>query len=125
MDKRILLLLYLFACVCILSNCRHAWVNYPQRTPEPCRLYQDSKECRLAMEERNGKKSQQGEVHSISQKYYLFGLYPSDIIVNVAKYCPAGPKSAHQFQSFWDGFWEQVTLTIYSPRTLEIECYPI
>ncbi|WP_165780225.1 Bor/Iss family lipoprotein [Leptospira saintgironsiae] len=111
--------------ICFSIGCRHAWISYPQKVPEPCRLYQGSKECKLAMEERANHTSQNGPVHSINQTYYLFGLYPSEIVVNLEKYCPSGPKSAHQFQSFADAFWEQITLLIYSPRTLEIECYPI
>ncbi|TGL63532.1 Bor/Iss family lipoprotein [Leptospira sarikeiensis] len=117
---------YLIFIVCFFTSCRHAWVNYPQRVPEPCRLYQGSKECKLALEERASKPSHgNGEIHTVPQTYYLFGLYPSEIVVNLEKYCPAGPKSAHQFQSFSDAFWEQITLLLYSPRTLEIECYPI
>ncbi|TGK08162.1 hypothetical protein EHO58_06060 [Leptospira selangorensis] len=111
--------------LCFSVGCRHAWVNYPQKVPEPCRLYQGSKECKLALEERSNHTTQAGQTHSLNQTYYLFGLYPSEIVVNLEKYCPHGPKSAHQFQSFSDAFWEQITLLIYSPRTLEIECYPI
>lgn len=88
-------------------------------------MYINSKECKLAQEERASKKDQPGKVHLVSQTYYLFGLYPSEIVVNLRKYCPEGTKTVHQFKSFWDGVLEQLTLTIYSPNTLEIECYSV
>lgn len=110
--------------VFLLEECRHAWVRFPPSQPAACQTYQNSPECRRAMEEKRAKKGEQGKIHTIHQKYYFFGLLPTERVVDVTKYCPEGPRSAHQFTSFWDALWEQLTFTIYSPQTLEVECYP-
>ncbi|EQA61721.1 Bor/Iss family lipoprotein [Leptospira alexanderi] len=111
--------------VLFLGECRHAWVRFPQNLPRACQGYQNSSECKRMMEEKRIRKEEAGKIHTIHQRYYFFGLLPTEQIVDVTKYCPeGGPRSAHQFTSFWDALWEQLTLTIYSPQTLEVECYP-
>ncbi|WP_167881226.1 Bor/Iss family lipoprotein [Leptospira gomenensis] len=111
-------------CIFFFEECRHAWVRFPQNPPQACRIYQQSNECKRALEEQKSKQGELGKIHTIRQKYYFFGLYPKEQIVDASKFCPEGPKSAHQFTSFWDALWEQVTFTVYSPQTLELECYP-
>lgn len=110
--------------VIFLVECRHAWVRFPQTIPEVCQINQYSNECKRIMEEKRTKREMPGKIHTIRQNYYFFGLLPKEQIVEISKYCPEGPRSAHQFTSFWDAVWEQLTLTIYSPQTLEVECYP-
>ncbi|XDD52138.1 hypothetical protein AB3N59_19450 [Leptospira sp. WS92.C1] len=116
--------LFFFLLILVLGACRHAWVRFPQTPPLACQIYTQSSECKRAIEDRIGKQGQTGKIHNIHQKYYFFGLMPARYVVDISKYCPEGPKSAHQFTSFWDAVWEQLTFTIYSPQTLEVECYP-
>lgn len=122
-SKLIFSVLFLFAAL-PLGDCRHAWVRFPQNPPAACQVFQQSNECKRALEAQKVKQNEPGKIHVIPQKYFLFGLLPKEQIVDVSKYCPEGPRSAHQFTSFWDAVWEQLTLTIYSPQTLEVECYP-
>ncbi|MCH1913685.1 Bor family protein [Leptospira noguchii] len=117
-------ILIFFLAVLFLTECRHAWVRFPQTTPEACQTNQYSNECKRVMEEKRTKREEPGKIYTIHQKYFFFGLLPTEQVVEITKYCPQGPRSAHQFTSFWDAVWEQLTLTIYSPQTLEVECYP-
>ncbi|MEI1277942.1 hypothetical protein V6Z05_06425 [Leptospira venezuelensis] len=105
------------------ESCRHAMVRYPQAPPEACRIYPTSKECKRALDIRSAQAEQGGEVHKVQHTYYFFGLYPGNLVLDTSKYCADGPRSVHQYTSFWNGFWEQLTLAIYSPQTVEIECY--
>ncbi|MCR1795418.1 Bor family protein [Leptospira sp. id769339] len=106
-------------------NCRHAWVTYPAIPPEPCLAYAESSECKTALDQRKkNTKGKVGETFSMKDHYYLMGLLPNEKVVNLASLCPQGPKSVHQFMTFWDVVLEQSTLGIYSPQTLEVECYP-
>lgn len=98
-------------------------VRYPQAPPEACRIYPTSKECKRALDIRSAQAEQGGEVHKVQHTYYFFGLYPGNLVLDTSKYCADGPRSVHQYTSFWNGFWEQLTLAIYSPQTVEIECY--
>ncbi|TGK08049.1 hypothetical protein EHO59_05805 [Leptospira semungkisensis] len=121
---RLFLAFGLFFSIFVLGeSCRHAMVRYPQAPPEACRIYPSSKECKKALELRAAHQEQGGEVYKVHQTYYFFGLYPGNLVLDTATYCPEGPKSVHQYTSFWNAFWEQLTLSIYSPQTVEIECY--
>ncbi|PJZ71610.1 hypothetical protein CH373_03100 [Leptospira perolatii] len=106
------------------GNCRHAWVRYAQAPPESCKIYPSSRECKKALELRNSITEQKGQVHKVQQTYYLMGFYPAARVLDTANYCPEGPKVVHQYTSFSDGLYEQLSLGIYSPQTLEVECYP-
>ncbi|PJZ71609.1 hypothetical protein CH373_03085 [Leptospira perolatii] len=112
--------------VAILSEgCRHAWVRYPQLPPEACRIYPSSRECRRALDARDtNQQSSSGSVHKIKQDYYFFGLYPGIQVLDTSQYCPDGPKLVHQYTSTTNAIWEQVSLGVYSPQTVEVECYP-
>ncbi|PJZ69117.1 hypothetical protein CH373_11635 [Leptospira perolatii] len=61
---------------------------------------------------------------NIKQRYYLFGLYPRNMEYSEKELCPArGIKEIHQYSTFWDLTFEQLTIGIYSPRSLSIQCY--
>lgn len=52
------------------------------------------------------------------------GLLPRKIEYEESNICPErGIKEIHQFSSFTNVLFEQMTLGIYSPRSLEIFCY--
>lgn len=60
----------------------------------------------------------------LKQNYYLMGLLPRQIEYEESKVCPEkGIKEVHQYSSFTNVLFEQMTLGIYSPRSLEIFCY--
>ncbi|WP_051133793.1 Bor/Iss family lipoprotein [Leptospira fainei] len=110
--------------ISLLGFCRHAMVVYPPMTPDACITSITSRDCKKALELRNSSQNQAGETHRIVHDYYFFGIYPGARVLDTAKFCPRGPKLVHQYTSFWNGVWEQLSFTIYSPQTLEIECYP-
>ncbi len=122
-----LLLTYLLISILFLPifGCRHAWVSYAPIPPEPCLAYAESSDCKNAWDYRKkNTKGKIGESFNMKDSYYLMGLFPSEKVLNLASLCPQGPKSVHQYMTFWDVFLEQSTLGIYSPQTLEVECYP-
>ncbi|TGK15410.1 Bor/Iss family lipoprotein [Leptospira stimsonii] len=60
----------------------------------------------------------------LKQNYYLMGLFPRKIEYEESSLCPErGIKEIHQYSSFMNVLFEQMTLGIYSPRSLEIYCY--
>ncbi|RHX91827.1 hypothetical protein DLM75_00845 [Leptospira stimsonii] len=60
----------------------------------------------------------------LKQNYYLMGLLPRKIEYEEASVCPErGIKEIHQYSSFSNIIYEQLTLGIYSPRSLEIFCH--
>ncbi|WP_010570949.1 Bor/Iss family lipoprotein [Leptospira broomii] len=114
---------FIWLLILLLGSCRHAMVVYPPMTPEACRTSITSRECKKALELRNADQNQTSEKHRIVQDYYFFGIYPGARVLDTAKFCPKGPKLVHQYTSFWNGVWEQLSFTVYSPQTVEIECY--
>lgn len=61
-------------------------------------------------------------VVQLHHAYYLFGLLPRNIELVAEDLCPAGIRGLDQYTSFTDGLFEQLTLGIYSPRTVEVTC---
>ncbi|TGL78146.1 Bor/Iss family lipoprotein [Leptospira yasudae] len=60
----------------------------------------------------------------LKQNYYLMGLLPRKLEYSEAQYCPErGIKEVHQYSSFANILFEQITIGIYSPRSLEIVCH--
>lgn len=59
----------------------------------------------------------------LSHTYFLMGLLPRNVVIEEGVVCPgARVHSMHQYTSFRDGVLEQLSLGIYSPRTVEIVC---
>ncbi|EMJ67098.1 hypothetical protein LEP1GSC051_3713 [Leptospira sp. P2653] len=48
---------------------------------------------------------------------------PREYLIDVTGYCPNGIKEVRQYSTFLDLIYEQLTLGIYSPRTLNLICY--
>ncbi|TGK32702.1 hypothetical protein EHQ12_12225 [Leptospira gomenensis] len=66
----------------------------------------------------------QGKTITFKQDYYLMGLFPRKIQYDESSLCPSrGIKEIHQYSTLWNGVCEQLTLGIYSPRSIEISCH--
>lgn len=60
----------------------------------------------------------------LKQRYFAWGLLPRERTYSEEELCPSrGIKVIHQFHTAGDILAEQLTLGVYSPRTLEIQCY--
>ncbi|TGM03115.1 hypothetical protein EHQ76_10485 [Leptospira barantonii] len=60
----------------------------------------------------------------LKQNYYLMGLLPRKLEYSESEYCPnRGIKEVHQYSSIANILMEQMTIGIYSPRSLEIVCH--
>ncbi|PJZ56842.1 Bor/Iss family lipoprotein [Leptospira barantonii] len=60
----------------------------------------------------------------LKQNYYLMGLLPRKLEYSESEYCPhRGIKEVHQYSSITNILMEQMTIGIYSPRSLEIVCH--
>ncbi|TGK15877.1 Bor/Iss family lipoprotein [Leptospira kmetyi] len=60
----------------------------------------------------------------LKQNYYLMGLLPRKLEYSESEYCPhRGIKEVHQYSSIMNILVEQMTIGIYSPRSLEIVCH--
>lgn len=81
------------------------------------------KKCKQALEERERLSAEPSQMHVIPQAYYYWGLSPKNYPIDTTAYCPNGIKEAHQYSTFFDSLYEQLTVGIYSPRTLILICY--
>lgn len=60
----------------------------------------------------------------LKQNYYAWGYLPRERVYREDALCPSrGIKEIHQYYAAEDLILEQLTLGIYSPRTLEIRCH--
>jgi len=62
-----------------------------------------------------------GAVVQQTAPFFLFGLV-GEYVVNLDALCPHGPARWYSHQTFLDGFLNVVTLGIYTPRTVVVEC---
>lgn len=56
-----------------------------------------------------------------SAPFFFWGL-SGEKVVDMDALCPNGPARWYSQQTFLDGFLSTITLGIYSPRTVVIEC---
>ncbi|WP_425460674.1 Bor/Iss family lipoprotein [Leptospira gomenensis] len=105
------------------AACQHARVRFPQDPPKSCLIAANQKQCKAAMEERERLNAQPSPVHTIPQAFYFWGMSPKNYPVETSSYCANGVREVHQYSTFFDSLYEQLTLGIYSPRTLELVCY--
>jgi hypothetical protein len=58
--------------------------------------------------------------------YTFWGLRPSPIVLSAADLCPEGGiASIYEYSSLKDFWVENLSLGIFSPKHLEVECYEI
>ncbi|PJZ59344.1 hypothetical protein CH367_01755 [Leptospira barantonii] len=81
------------------------------------------KQCKNALDDRERLNAEPSQMHVIPQSFYFWGMSPKNYAINGSTYCPNGIKEAHQYSTFFDSLYEQLTLGIYSPRTLNLICY--
>lgn len=59
----------------------------------------------------------------IKNKFYLWGLFPRKVTVDVSEICESGKMElVHQYENPSDAVWAQVTFGIYYPRTIRVKC---
>ncbi len=113
-----------FVGLTLTASCRHAEVVFERNPPSVCEKLPGSRQCKKEMEDYNQSLTKTGEKHTLAQNFFFFGLYPRNQLVDVSGLCPTGVHRLHQYTSILDGILEQATFTIYSPRTLDVECNP-
>ena len=62
-----------------------------------------------------------GGVVEDNADFFLFGLI-GEKVVRMNEVCPAGPARWHNQETFVNGLLGVITLGIYTPRTIVIEC---
>lgn len=98
-------------------GCQHARVQLaPQQTGCPDSVPADVSGCVLEAVTSKGSEKQ------LVQVFYLWGLYPRQIEYDGKELCPTGITEVHQFATFTDGLWTNLSLGIYTPRTLRVIC---
>jgi hypothetical protein len=99
------------------THCQHARVVLPDRRAPVLAAAQAA-----TAGSAPGRASSESRV-LIGHSYYLFGLFPRSVALEEREVCPgARIGSIHQYSSWSDGLLEQLSLGIYSPRTVEIVC---
>lgn len=70
------------------------------------------------------KESTNGKSYKIHSKFYFWGLYPSKLEYVMEDLCENSEvKEIHEYTSFSDGIYENFTLGMYTPRTMDISCF--
>ncbi|EMY79354.1 hypothetical protein LEP1GSC060_2440 [Leptospira weilii serovar Ranarum str. ICFT] len=125
MSKRrsIVRILITFLILGLSAVCQNVRVSFPQDPPASCLPPILRRQCQNDREERTRLNAQPPRVHVVSQSFYFWGMIPEDHQVDTTGYCPNGIKEALQYSTFLDSFYEQLTLGVYSPRTLNLICY--
>jgi len=121
MYKSYLLLFF----VLFFISCQHARVRFEMKNPKECsdNSYLES-DCLFAKASLLSKVREGGTLsHKFKQDYYFWGLYPRKIELDLSDVCPAGIYELHRYATFSDTFIEQLTIGIYSPRTIRLLCY--
>ncbi len=126
--KRVLLVSILATLSGFLSqSCQHARIRISPPIPAECKPWaemQSSPECQ-AKREVQWKSLEEipTTVKEYDQIYYYWGLKPNEISLRLDEECPQGVYEIHQFSTFQNALYEQLTLGFYSPRTLRLTCF--
>ncbi|TQE73268.1 Bor/Iss family lipoprotein [Leptospira noguchii] len=107
----------------LFVTCQNVQVSFTQKPPQSCMPPILRRQCKNDLEERARLNAQPPQVHVISQSFYFWGMIPNKHYVNVNEYCPNKIKEIRQYSTFLDFLYEQLTLGIYTPRTLNLTCY--
>nr|WP_244939972.1 Bor family protein [Leptospira adleri] len=123
-NKNILIKIFIILLISSgASFCQHVRVRFNQDPPKDCMSLKADKKCRQALEERERLNAEPSQMYVIPQAYYYWGLSPKNYPIDTTAYCSNGVKEAHQYSTFFDSLYEQLTIGIYSPRTLVLICY--
>ncbi len=117
----------LFLTTIGLSSCQHVRVQTAWEIPASCTMANAlaGEKCKQDLEEqkRTILASNRITTHVIQQSFYLMGLYPLEQRIQLHDYCPGETLlEAYQYSTWKQGLFEQLTLGIWSPRTLIIKC---
>lgn len=119
--------LLLFILTVGLFHCQHARIRIPPPLPEECKPWSEKQYDPTCQEKRQSQKNEWESfpvlVKEYEQKYFFWGLKPSDIYYKLDEECPNGVKEIYQYSTLKDAVYEQLTIGIYSPRTLRLTCY--
>ena len=121
--------LIVVAAVFLGFNCRHARVTLPPPLPSVCIGATTSSQiisCESAKARQKTtleQNSSKRETKVFTHKYMFWGLKPKNITYNGADICQQGIYKIHEYSTWKDGLFAEITLGILMPRTLEIICY--
>lgn len=121
--------MYNFLKILILTtffiSCQHARVRFEMSPPKECKEGSGiESDCLFAKATLLSKVREGGTLsHKFRQDYYLWGIYPRKIELDLSDVCPAGIYELHRYATFGDTLIEQLTIGIYSPRTIKLICY--
>ncbi|EKR64732.1 hypothetical protein LEP1GSC036_3353 [Leptospira weilii str. 2006001853] len=107
----------------LYANCQNVQVSFPQKPLKSCAPPVLRRQCKNDLEERARLNAKPHKVHEVPQSFYFWGIVPREYLIDVTGYCPNGIKEVRQYSTFLDLIYEQLTLGIYSPRTLNLICY--
>ncbi|ANH01018.1 hypothetical protein CLV95_11268 [Leptospira borgpetersenii serovar Javanica] len=125
MSKRLLIInISIILLILNLSaGCQNVRVGFPQKPLKSCMPPVLRRQCKNDLEERARLNARPSKMHVVSQSFYFWGMVPRVRRIDATIYCPKGVKEARQYTTFLDSIYEQLTLGIYSPRTLNLTCY--
>lgn len=104
-----------FIIILSLLYCQHARVELPPPAAGPCK----KNDCGST-----ALQTDSGKAQLFHHTYYLGGLIPRKYEIKESEVCPdKGIRQIHQYYTFKDAALEQLTVFIYSPRTVKIICY--
>ncbi|MDZ4725688.1 MAG: hypothetical protein SH817_06005 [Leptospira sp.] len=111
--------------ILLLVSCQHARVRLEMKPPNECISNEFSEsDCMFAKANLLNKVREGGTLsHKFKQDYYFWGFYPRNMELDLSEVCPAGIYELHRFATFSDTLFEQLTIGIYSPRTIKLLCY--
>ncbi|MGJ4752537.1 Bor/Iss family lipoprotein [Leptospira kmetyi] len=121
--QTIVKIVFLFSILNAFAACQNVRVRFPQEPPKSCSNPATQRQCKNALEDRERLNAEPSQMHVIPQSFYFWGMRPKNYPINASAYCPNGVKKAHQYSTFFDSLYEQLTLGVYSPRTLNLICY--
>ncbi|NCN10504.1 MAG: hypothetical protein GW938_11740 [Leptospira sp.] len=124
---RIMKFLIMISLVLLVLNCQHARIRLIPSLPSQCIPWsekQQKDDCQTSLEIiRNDLAKKKTVEKEFPQVYTYWGFSPDDIQVDLNKECPKGVFEIYQYSTFMNGFYEQLSIGFYSPRTLRLTCY--
>lgn len=109
-----------------MTQCQHARIRVSPPLPSECKPWEEKQmeeSCIAKRQELKAKlESIPTSVKEYEHEYYYWGFKPADYSIQLEKECPNGVFEIHQYSTFKQGFYEQVTLGFYTPRTLQLTC---
>lgn len=112
------------------ASCQFARVKIDQtRNPPDCRTQKafSLENCQEIVLDRKTRSENlpEGRVSKnvIKQHFFIGGLYPFEMSYTQKELCPSGKiYDVYQYFSLMDGLYENLSVGLYSPRTLQITC---